>query len=394
MDYEKKYNEALERAKELRDKALAYNANHYVKDYETIFPELHEEEKPLTPFQQCLSHILYKVYYASAPGGVDKFILDTIKKFTDELVELAKRQEKTDCQLRESEDERMIKAILSAIRGGLDTEKFLEKHGTNYEEVEAYLEKQKEIPMPNSTELIEMWEDVEATLKEHENDPYWGTWRIAYNAFLEGFGKGYMVKRDIEKQKDFAANEYWRGFGAGRDEVIANPDAFNLQEKQKEQKEQKPSFGIYWHKIKKGEKLPCRAYVWNLDYEKHYDCFEGRLIANLENISVGSDTWYLPADDVRNIPREGVDELPMEQKPAEWSEEDEAVWMDIKSHMIHGSFIPFDKIEWIENRLKSLRPSWKPSKEQMEELMGGLRILPAGETYHILLSLYNDLKKL
>lgn len=48
-------------------------------------------------------------------------------------------------ELAESEDERMIKAILSAIRGGLDTEKFLEKHGTNYEEVEAYLEKQKEL---------------------------------------------------------------------------------------------------------------------------------------------------------------------------------------------------------------------------------------------------------
>jgi hypothetical protein len=47
-------------------------------------------------------------------------------------------------ELTESEDERMVKAILSAIRGGLDTEKFLEKHGTNYEEVEAYLEKQKE----------------------------------------------------------------------------------------------------------------------------------------------------------------------------------------------------------------------------------------------------------
>ena len=44
MDYEKKYNEALERARELRDKALAYNANHYVKDYELIFPELRESE--------------------------------------------------------------------------------------------------------------------------------------------------------------------------------------------------------------------------------------------------------------------------------------------------------------------------------------------------------------
>lgn len=57
-----------------------------------------------------------------------------------------------------------------------------------------------------------------------------------------------------------------------------------------------------------------------------------------------------------------------EQKPA-WSEKDEKMWMDIKSHMIHGSFIPFDKIEWIENRLKSIRPSWKPSEEHLSALL-------------------------
>ena len=57
-------------------------------------------------------------------------------------------------ELTESEDERMVKAILSAIRGGLDTEKFLEKHGTNYEEVEAYLEKQKHCWKPTETDAV------------------------------------------------------------------------------------------------------------------------------------------------------------------------------------------------------------------------------------------------
>lgn len=47
-------------------------------------------------------------------------------------------------ELRESEDERIKKAILSALRGGINTEKYLEKHGTNYGEVEDWLEKQKE----------------------------------------------------------------------------------------------------------------------------------------------------------------------------------------------------------------------------------------------------------
>lgn len=47
-------------------------------------------------------------------------------------------------ELKESDDERIKKAILSALRGGIDTEKYLEKHGTNYGEVETWLEKQKE----------------------------------------------------------------------------------------------------------------------------------------------------------------------------------------------------------------------------------------------------------
>lgn len=48
----------------------------------------------------------------------------------------------------------------------------------------------------------------------------------------------------------------------------------------------------------------------------------------------------------------------------------------------------------VSNFLFSIEPYWIPNKEQMEALMSGLRILPPGETYHILLSLYNDLKKL
>ena len=127
------------------------------------------------------------------------------------------------------------------------------------------------------------------------------------------------------------------------------------------------------------------------------------------------------------------------QKPA-WSEEDEKMWTDIKSHMVYGSFIPFDKIEWIENRLKflrpvkqewskederiltgiiergssqipptepalrgeqmewlmnrlkSLRPSWKPSEEQMDALLVAIHCTPSDE--NMLISLYNDLKKL
>ena len=84
-----------------------------------------------------------------------------------------------------------------------------------------------------------------------------------------------------------------------------------------EKKKEKPLTGIYWHAIKKGDTLPCRAYLWTANYEKYHDCFEGRLIPNMENVTVGADMWYLPVDDIRALPREGIDELPKEQKSAD-----------------------------------------------------------------------------
>ena len=70
------------------------------------------------------------------------------------------------------------------------------------------------------------------------------------------------------------------------------------------------------------------------------------------------------------------------------------MWIDIKSHMIHGSFIPFDKIEWIENRLKSLRTGWKPTEEQMKAL-GRAIVFHKKEPYiDMCRSLYDDLQKL
>jgi len=42
--------------------------------------------------------------------------------------------------------------------------------------------------LPNSTELITKWEETKAMLEE--KDFRGDAWRLAYNAFLEGFAKG------------------------------------------------------------------------------------------------------------------------------------------------------------------------------------------------------------
>ena len=65
---------------------------------------------------------------------------------------------------------------------------------------------QQEQPMPDSTKLIELWHEDKEKLKEKDfrNDP----WRLAYNAFLCGFGRGIAVnKQEQPKVKGWAARD-------------------------------------------------------------------------------------------------------------------------------------------------------------------------------------------
>lgn len=59
-----------------------------------------------------------------------------------------------------------------------------------------------------------------------------------------------------------------------------------------------------WRRIKAGERLPCPAYVWTIAYDNYPDCFEGRLMPNIQGVKVGRDTWYLPVDVIHNLPKE------------------------------------------------------------------------------------------
>ena len=59
-----------------------------------------------------------------------------------------------------------------------------------------------------------------------------------------------------------------------------------------------------WRRIKAGQRLPCPAYLWSLDYDKMAECWQGRLIPNVEGVKVGTDTWYLPVDVIHNLPKE------------------------------------------------------------------------------------------
>jgi len=98
-------------------------------------------------------------------------------------------------ELKESEDERIRKAIVATIEQCPDD--FL--NPKNRDRMLSYLEKQKVTPMPNSTELIEMWHKVKAILKE--KDFRGDEWRLAQNAFMDGFARGTCVKSEKQKEQ-------------------------------------------------------------------------------------------------------------------------------------------------------------------------------------------------
>lgn len=88
-----------------------------------------------------------------------------------------------------------------------------------------------------------------------------------------------------------------------------------------------------------------------------------------------------------------------EQRPAEWSEEDEirknaiANWLVEQGNAKYSGFYAFQLIDW----LKSLRPQphWKPSEYQMQGLRRGIVKAEEGsDAQNAMKSLYEDLKKL
>ena len=96
----------------------------------------------------------------------------------------------------------------------------------------------------------------------------------------------------------------------------------------------------------------------------------------------------------------------VEQKPAEWSEEDERILKGIIGFIDHNQHYGVSNKDML-NWLKSIRPSWKPTEEQMEALhcaiedvakfskRGGRQVELENEPYYkALRSLYEQLKKL
>lgn len=264
-------------------------------------------------------------------------------------------------ELAESEDERMVKAILSAIRGGLDTEKFLEKHGTNYEEVEAYLEKHKHCWKPTETDAVLF--NIAVTT----NETLTSTQRAQLDVVRSKFGCCSAV------------------------------DCSGIEQKPAEWKPQSESLEALRYAIEgKWEMIKPTSYL----SRRLEDLYE-ELVNNF-NV----DETLVVDKDIEELEAMKAEADASMEKPVEWSEEDEEKMNSISEIIEHCVIIPYSGGKLTVSKeykkelqcfLKSLRPSWKPNKEQIYSLgtvVKGMGYVSEGSAGYHLKELYEQLKKL
>lgn len=119
-------------------------------------------------------------------------------------------------ELRESEDERLRKLLVWQVHRNIEDETNdlagsvydgikghdpdLEESIEDWKKCLAYLEKQKEREMPDSTGLIELWGEEKEILRE--KDFRGDGWRLAQNAFMDGVARGYGIKQKEQKRDE------------------------------------------------------------------------------------------------------------------------------------------------------------------------------------------------
>ena len=303
--------------------------------------------------------------------------------------------------------------------------------------------KQKEQNMPDSTELIERWEAEKEILKEKDFRD--DKWRLAQNAFMDGFAYGCSIKqkekvvefdhfKEEEPQEEkFNAGDVLRCTSTGRlwlrrkegDNVASDGHTccigggfVNASEQETDAFfHELKNNGYLWSPFKKDiikiEQKPVKIHIDNPNIQK----LDPNVVIETTTTGTSNAMEQRPADcsacskslqgyingrsdaEIKLLNDYGIvimpdGELRMKprQKPAEWSDNDDQLIgfiFDLLNDLVWRKDWAMSKEECLE-RLKSLRPQphWKPSDEQMCELNWASKLSPT------LVSLYNDLKKL
>jgi len=375
MDYEKKYKEALERARVIH-KLAKDGSNPIWYNYEEIFPELAESE------DERIRNDLMAFLINMKNGDFGCFPSQSLYQRWIAWLEKQKYDRmKPVYDNQDSFESALEKAWKDYNDSGARTvdgceDNFVEcAHAKGFREGYLFgLEEQKE---EEGYEII----PVESTLE----------YKLGFNAGKES-----------EKQKDASkAIEAVERIDKYIDEHLAN--AHDMKDSNPDKKYYRgwddalgKMAGIL-QDVYSGEKQKEQKPVEYLDKEKVFGIMNKLHHLGYSALIPVNSEEYKKIDEITSDVR-GLLDYPIEQKPAEWSEEDEMMinslleWLNPdKGGTKYSSYAQL--AEWRE-WLKSLLPSWRPSEEQMEALnaivaLGQLSY--AGQGQH-LIDLYNDLQ--
>ena len=335
-------------------------------------------------------------------------------------------------ELRESEDERIRKAIIDALYSHTNSINILSSKGYSMDDVIAYLEKQKECVVDNNKTSAEEDERIRARLIEY------------FNGFLEGYEDCYKdggcVKWEgldvksilawLEKQKEQKPEHFelkagkWyichRAFCCRADRLTVKEGerfmcekdgvvkGFVIKEPEKyfkecsapapmedEQKEQKPVQSEEEKEYVRTLKGLVSDFIRDSGggitdveyYQNICDWLDGRHIEQKPVVTHG-ETYH-----VDTLGTQQVIAGKMPQKSAEWSEEDKDKVVQYL-HDRDGGMLWSKATEITRDILDMLRPSWKPSEAQLMALHSVIDDESDTIENEQLKSLYNDLKKL
>ena len=267
--------------------------------------------------------------------------LEKARKYRDE--EGFTEMEDVFPELRESEDERIRKELIEAFEA-YDVESSWNLIPVKH--ILAWLEKQKE--NPKSADSI----PADCTLDVKCEGCSFPDWKMSSDYPEEGCNVSLNGEvKKIQEQKPSCWNS----------PVMTHE---MIMEKQKEQKPIPDWMPKFLDELRSKKNY--------FDWDEHRD-FEGHILAIIN--------WITP-----NYFEE------KEQKPVEWSEEDEKMFHQVLRYL--DPTLPRAKREEIELWLKALRPSWKPSEEQMEALeRASTNKYLSAKQFDILVSLYEQLSK-
>lgn len=250
---------------------------------------------------------------------------------------------------------------------------------TTEEKVKAYLEDLKKAK--------DLLEKIFTELKESEDERIRKELLAVINDLILPEEQRARFNTWLEKQKANTEGDFGRGYDCGY-KACLNSHGAEFFEKQKEQNP------IEWSEE---DKFKLEDAITGIDVGIGFYETEGKH-PNLLNAIIEAKDWLKSLKDRGNFPKSNTN------SPSEWSEEDEKMvrfYADDYDNNL-GNMPMRDIIEnrikfkdWLLNRLKSLRPSWKPSEEQMKALSETIAFAP--DTFKpkcTLVTLQDDLKKL